>query len=268
MTINTALSLIYTLSTPTLHTHYDSQSSLVVSWKWITTQKIAIQITMKSSCHFLFNHPGTLELTTPAYCSPLQNTTACKRLLLSSFKPSAQTYRKHVVWSLSTVVWRHRLRRSVFTYPLPTSGLRNPRCSIVACMYYLETAVSVAQPFLPGANTPQFEGSLGYVCFLKLIRSNVSAESLDFHLWRLRQQIPLEHWYLPTKLHGVSYYNTFIFNNFRLCYNQTFRAYSFLSVFQDLLVKHKNLPEKNRLLYNEQPRFLRNSYEMLSYYTS
>jgi hypothetical protein len=32
LTSNTALSLIYTIYSSPLHTHYDSQSSLVVSW--------------------------------------------------------------------------------------------------------------------------------------------------------------------------------------------------------------------------------------------
>jgi hypothetical protein len=41
----------------------------------------------------------------------------------------------------------------VFREPLPRSGLHN---SIVACVHYLEAAVSVAQPFLHGANTPQY----------------------------------------------------------------------------------------------------------------
>jgi hypothetical protein len=55
ITINTALSLIIHFSSSSLQTHYDSPSSLVVSWQWISTQKLAFKITMKSSCHFLFN---------------------------------------------------------------------------------------------------------------------------------------------------------------------------------------------------------------------
>jgi hypothetical protein len=42
------------------------------------------------------------------------------------------------------VVWRYRIRGRVFTEPL----------SIAACVYYLATAVSVAQQFLHGQNTP------------------------------------------------------------------------------------------------------------------
>jgi hypothetical protein len=45
-----------------LHTHQDSQFTLVVSWQCISTQKLSLQITMKSSCHFLFNHRGTSGL--------------------------------------------------------------------------------------------------------------------------------------------------------------------------------------------------------------
>jgi hypothetical protein len=71
------------------------------------------------------------------------------------YKPSAKTYRKHVTWSLSNVVWRHCLRGSVFTEPLPKTGCITP---LFHCwwVYYLETVVSVAQPFLHGANTPQY----------------------------------------------------------------------------------------------------------------
>jgi hypothetical protein len=49
-----------------------------------------------------------------------------------------------------------RLCGSVFTELLPRSGLHNS-CSIVACVNYLEMAVSVAQPFLHGANMPQYK---------------------------------------------------------------------------------------------------------------
>jgi hypothetical protein len=50
----------------------------------------------------------------------------------------ARTYRKHVTWSLSTVVWRHRLCGSVFTKALSSNGLHNPvvlflRACIAAC---------------------------------------------------------------------------------------------------------------------------------------
>jgi hypothetical protein len=37
-------------------------SSLVVSWQRISTQKLALQNAMKSSCYFVFNHSGTSEL--------------------------------------------------------------------------------------------------------------------------------------------------------------------------------------------------------------
>jgi hypothetical protein len=59
-----------------------------------------------------------LPLTPPAY-DCLQTT------FVVPYKPSARTYRKHVMWSLSTVVWRQRLRGSVFTKPLPRNGLHN-----------------------------------------------------------------------------------------------------------------------------------------------
>jgi hypothetical protein len=34
-----------------------------VSWQRILTQKLALQLSMKSCCHFLFNNPGPSELT-------------------------------------------------------------------------------------------------------------------------------------------------------------------------------------------------------------
>jgi hypothetical protein len=39
----------YTLSSPPLHTHQDSQSLLVVFWQRISTEKLTLQITVKSS---------------------------------------------------------------------------------------------------------------------------------------------------------------------------------------------------------------------------
>jgi hypothetical protein len=56
--------MIYTLSSSPLHTHYDSKSPLVIYWKRILIQKLSLQITMKSSCHFSFNHLG---LPTPNF---------------------------------------------------------------------------------------------------------------------------------------------------------------------------------------------------------
>jgi hypothetical protein len=40
-------------------------------------------------------------------------------------KHSLRTCRKHVMWSLSNVVWRHCRRGSMFTEPLPRNGLHN-----------------------------------------------------------------------------------------------------------------------------------------------
>jgi hypothetical protein len=44
---------------------------LVISWQQISTQKLSLQITIKSSCHFLFNHLGmpTLQNSTQFYFS-------------------------------------------------------------------------------------------------------------------------------------------------------------------------------------------------------
>jgi hypothetical protein len=56
VTINRALSLIYTFSSPPLHTHQDSQFPLLVSCQRISTQKLALQITMKSFSYFVFEY--------------------------------------------------------------------------------------------------------------------------------------------------------------------------------------------------------------------
>jgi hypothetical protein len=50
-----AISLLHTYSSP-LHTHQDSPSSLVVSRQRISAQKPALQINMKSSFYFVYNH--------------------------------------------------------------------------------------------------------------------------------------------------------------------------------------------------------------------
>jgi hypothetical protein len=50
------LSLIYTRYSSPLHTHWDYPSLLVVSWQQISTHKLVLQITMKSSCYFVFSH--------------------------------------------------------------------------------------------------------------------------------------------------------------------------------------------------------------------
>jgi hypothetical protein len=47
-----------------------------------------------------------------------------------------------------------RLRGSVFNEPLPRSRLKNPVVPLLV-KYYLEIAISVAQPFLHKENTPQ-----------------------------------------------------------------------------------------------------------------
>jgi hypothetical protein len=75
------LLLFYTLSSPPLHKHYDSQSSLIVSWQWMSTQKLALQITMNSSCYFIFNH--SVCLCPNLYSINLHNSqTTCSILVL------------------------------------------------------------------------------------------------------------------------------------------------------------------------------------------
>jgi hypothetical protein len=120
---------IHTSQFTVTHALWDCPSSPVVSWQQISTQKPALQITMKS-CYFVFSHsvllcPNLYSTTPNFYCAPpaydwLQT------ILAVPYKPSTRTYRKHVTWSLSTVVWCHCLRGSLFTEPLPRNGLHNP----------------------------------------------------------------------------------------------------------------------------------------------
>jgi hypothetical protein len=69
ITINTALSLIYTHSSSLLHTHWDSRSPLVVAWYHISTQELSLKITTKSSCHFIFNYLGMPTQFSDSNCS-------------------------------------------------------------------------------------------------------------------------------------------------------------------------------------------------------
>jgi hypothetical protein len=62
ITINAALSLIWKIYSSPMHTHWDSHLSLVVSWQRISTQKLALQITMESSCYFFYNHSENSEI--------------------------------------------------------------------------------------------------------------------------------------------------------------------------------------------------------------
>jgi hypothetical protein len=55
------------------------------------------------------------------------------------YKTSACTYRKHLTWSLSTVVWCHCPCRSVFTEPLLRNRLHNPTFLLLrACITYIQ----------------------------------------------------------------------------------------------------------------------------------
>jgi hypothetical protein len=45
--------------------------------------------------------------------------------------------------------------------------ITKPRFYIVACVYYLATAVSVAQPLMHGANSPQYQTE--YFVYLSLL---------------------------------------------------------------------------------------------------
>jgi hypothetical protein len=88
ITINTALSPIYTIDSSPLHAHEDSESSLVVSRQRISTQKLALQIIMRSS-YFIFNH-SVLICPNP-YSIDLHNSLRTRSILvlvLSTAEPS------------------------------------------------------------------------------------------------------------------------------------------------------------------------------------
>jgi hypothetical protein len=73
---------------------------------------------------FLVQSPWSLG-TRLKVCHSSSLRLPAKDLSVVPYEPSARTYRKHVTWSISTVVWRHRLRGSVFTETLPRNGLHN-----------------------------------------------------------------------------------------------------------------------------------------------
>jgi hypothetical protein len=75
-------------------------------------------------------------------------------LLLRRADHTANT--SHMIAKHCCVVTSLRMRGSVFTKPLPRSGLHNHVVSLLrACI--TETAVSVDQPFLHGTNTSQYK---------------------------------------------------------------------------------------------------------------
>jgi hypothetical protein len=127
ITINTALSLIYTLSSSTLHTHQDSPSSVVVSWQRISPQKLALRITTKSSCYFLFSRPGTSELKVKTLFSAAGGLALYSRGTEQRRKHSSTAdhteITSHVIAKDCWVVTSLRLRGSVFTESLRRSGL-------------------------------------------------------------------------------------------------------------------------------------------------
>jgi hypothetical protein len=80
---------------------------------------------------------------------------------------SAQTYRKHVTWSLSTVVWYHCLRRSVFTEPLPRNGLHT--MLFYCCMHVMQDVYRAVAWQCIHMSQYTFHGRYGpYHCSLRM----------------------------------------------------------------------------------------------------
>jgi hypothetical protein len=101
--------------------------SLNYSQYWCTTTHIMsdTKSSTSSSGHTavpleLWNSSEVHQLLTPPAYDYLQ------MIFAVPHKPLVWTYRKHVTWSLSTVVWWHCLCRSVFIKPLPRNRLHNP----------------------------------------------------------------------------------------------------------------------------------------------
>jgi hypothetical protein len=130
----TALSLIYTLHSSPLHTHKDSQSSLVVSW-----QRIYNSLTVNSNHEVFFAPPNSflaiiLQLTIP-------KTRLNSVPLFPSSYPCRLAFRISTLFSaeLFFITTLHRPRRKhslycwegVFTLPLHSNG----SYSIVACVF-------------------------------------------------------------------------------------------------------------------------------------
>jgi hypothetical protein len=93
-------------------------------------------------------------------------------------------HRKH---SLCIVVWRYRICRNVFNEPLTTDMLHNP-ISIVVCVYYLATAVSMAQQFL--------HGQISTICIQKIGYKMLAITStyMNFMFIILRLQRIVNNW--------------------------------------------------------------------------
>jgi hypothetical protein len=184
-----ALSLIYTLYKSSLHTHYGSQSSLVVSWQRIYKGLTVTAAHTKSSLHslilfipFLLKHlwlstlNSLLQLPTPEFNS-IQ--------IIAEWDPryiaSWWTHRKHPFLDccllirccryVFTAEWIHRERRLQHLLYFCVTSLRTclPSRSIamavrvtyrdtsviVVCWHYLATADSLLTQFLLWASTPQ-----------------------------------------------------------------------------------------------------------------
>jgi hypothetical protein len=134
---STALFLIYTLYSLPLHTHYDSQSSLVISWQRIY-KNLSLQITHE----VLFSQPNSflaiiLQLPIPKTrldsiqfpCSQahiLEVWRLGRRLTLLSCTLLYNNFARTTQKTQPLYCWE-----GVFTAPLHSNGI----CSIVACVF-------------------------------------------------------------------------------------------------------------------------------------
>jgi hypothetical protein len=115
---------------------------------------------MKCSCYSVFNHSvllcPSLYSTAPSFYFAPPAYDWLQTTFIVPYKPSARTYRKHIPWSLSTVVCRHCLHGNVFTESLPRNMLHKLAVLLLRACITLATTDLMAQQYLHGANTPQY----------------------------------------------------------------------------------------------------------------
>jgi hypothetical protein len=161
---STTQSLFYTLSSSPLHTHQDSQSSLVASWQQIFQSHWHFKSYVKSCCDSLIQFLPLfcacqfrrLDSTRLVYSTTtvLYSTTLCllfKRPSLSIYNPSVRTPRKtqhvllrrHVYWSV-TLQWMSYCHvrvncGNVFTEPLPSNWHTHHNILLVYAFNYINS---------------------------------------------------------------------------------------------------------------------------------
>jgi hypothetical protein len=116
--LNTTLSLIHTISSSPLYTHYDTPSSLVISWQRISSQKLSLQITMKS---LVINH--FVLLCPNLYSTSLENSLRTFSILV--FVLSSATFHSFSLRLIGNCPELHLLVNSLLLEALCTDLTEN-----------------------------------------------------------------------------------------------------------------------------------------------